>query len=393
MKHLRDFSFAGRQTLVRVDFNVPLDSAFKITDDTRLRATLPTLRKILSDGGSAVLMSHLGRPKGSPQEKFSLRHVVSYLEEALQTTVHFAEDCVGEEAAQKAAQLRSGEVLLLENLRFHAAEKKGDRGFAEKLASYGDIYVNDAFGTAHRAHASVAVVPEFFTDKLAGEVLAKELENAQKVLEKPSRPFVAIMGGAKISDKILVIERLLDRVDSLLIGGGMAYTFFKAKGGSIGNSLVENDQLELANTLIAKAKAKDVALLLPEDSVVANDFSADARHQVADNMDIPEGWMGLDIGPKAQAAFSKQIETAQTVLWNGPMGVFEFANFANGTRRVAEAVVRATAKGGFSLIGGGDSAAAVNQLGFGKEVSYVSTGGGALLEYMEGKTLPGVAAL
>lgn len=393
MQTIHDFSFSNRQALVRVDFNVPLDADFNITDDTRLRATLPTIQKILKDGGRAVLMSHLGRPKGEVQEKFSLQHVVYYLERALKAPVHFAPDCTGEEAAQKAKALQNGEVLLLENLRFHKAEKKGERDFAQKLATYGDVYVNDAFGTAHRAHASVSVVPEFFTDKLAGNVLAQELENARKVLEAPQRPFVAIMGGAKISDKILVIERLLDRVDSLLIGGGMAYTFFKAQGGQIGNSLVEEDQLELANKLMALAEEKGVKLLLPQDSVIADAFAADAQHKASDNMAIPEGWMGLDIGTAAQKAFAEELESAKTILWNGPMGVFEFANFAEGTKTVARAVVAATEKGAFSLIGGGDSAAAVNQLGFGDQVSYVSTGGGALLEYMEGKTLPGVAAL
>ncbi|MGF1534114.1 MAG: phosphoglycerate kinase [Bernardetiaceae bacterium] len=393
MRTLDDFSFAGRRALVRVDFNVPLDAQHRITDDTRLRATLPTIQKILSDGGSAVLISHLGRPKGTPDPKFSLRHVVGYLQEALGVPVHFAPGCTGEATAQQASRLPAGEVLLLENLRFHAAEKKGDRTFAAELAAYGDVYVNDAFGTAHRAHASVAIVPEFFADKLAGYVLAAEIKNAQKVLQAPERPFVAIMGGAKISDKILVIERLLDQVDHLLIGGAMAYTFVKAQGGAVGSSLVEEDQLELALRLIAMAKEKNVQLLLPQDSQIADDFSNAAQRKTADNHAIPEAWMGLDIGPKATAAFAEVIEAGKTILWNGPMGVFEFDNFSGGTRGVAEALVAATQKGAFSLIGGGDSAAAINQLGFGDQVSYVSTGGGALLEYMEGKVLPGVAAL
>ncbi len=393
MKTINEYSFAGRRALVRADFNVPLNADFQITDDTRLRATLPTLKKILNDGGSAVLMSHLGRPKGEAKEKFSLRHVVNYLESALQTKVHFAENGVGEEAQQKAAALPMGQVLLLENLRFHQAEKKGERAFAQQLAALGEVYVNDAFGTAHRAHASVSVVPEFFDDKVAGLVLARELENAQRVLEHPDRPFVAIMGGAKISDKILVIEKLLDRVDALLIGGGMAYTFFKAQGGNIGSSLVEEDKLTLAKELLTQAAAKNVKLLLPTDSIIADKFDNQAARRTALNTEIPEGWMGLDIGEKAITDFSEVIQSAKTILWNGPMGVFELSNFAKGTQHVARAVVEATAKGAFSLIGGGDSAAAVNQLGFGQQVSYVSTGGGALLEYMEGKVLPGVAAL
>ncbi len=390
---LDQYNFAGKKALIRVDFNVPLDSSYKVTDDTRIQATVPTITKILKDGGSVILMSHLGRPKEGPTEKYSLKHLIPYLNDIFKTDVKFANDCIGEEAVQKAASLQPGEILLLENLRFYKEEEKGDTGFAEKLSKLGDVWVNDAFGTAHRAHASTAVMGQFFKDRVCGYVMQAELDNAQKVLDKAERPFTAIMGGAKISDKILIIERLLDKVDNLLIGGGMAYTFFKAMGGNIGSSLLEADKLDLAKELIAKAKDKGVNLLLPVDSVIADGFSNDAKFENANNTAIPDGWMGLDIGPVASEEFAKVIEESKTILWNGPMGVFEFSNFAQGTIRVAEAVVKATENGGFSLIGGGDSAAAVNNLGFGEKVSYVSTGGGALLEYMEGKELPGVKAL
>ncbi len=393
MNTVDQYNFAGKKALIRVDFNVPLNDAFEITDETRIKAALPTLQKILKDGGSLILMSHLGRPKDGYAEKFSLKHLVKPLSEKLSVEVKFATDCIGEEATQLAANLQNGEVLLLENLRFHKEEKKGDEAFAQQLAKLGDVYVNDAFGTAHRAHASTSVIAQFFTDKVSGYVMQAELDNAQKVLDNAQKPFTAIMGGAKISDKILVIEQLLDRVDNLLIGGAMAYTFFKAQGGNIGKSLVEEDKLELALELINKAKEKGVNLVLPEDSVIADDFKNDAHQEVANNLNIKEGYMGLDIGEKASNDFAQIIETSKTVLWNGPMGVFEMPNFANGTITVAKAVVKATEEGGFSLIGGGDSAAAVNNLGFGDKVSYVSTGGGALLEYMEGKKLPGVAAL
>ena len=393
MKTVDDFNFSGKKALIRVDFNVPLNGDFQITDETRLKAAIPTIQKIRQDVGSVILMSHLGRPKTGPEDKFSLRHVVARLGEMLGTEVAFANDCIGDEARNKAATLTAGGVLLLENLRFYGEETKGDKDFAGKLAALGDVYVNDAFGTAHRAHASTAVIAEFFTDKMCGYVMQAELENAQKVLDEAARPYTAIMGGAKISDKILIIERLLDKVDNLLIGGGMAYTFFKAMGGQIGKSLVEEDKLPLAKTLIEKAKEKGVELMLPIDSIVADDFNNEANRQEAQNHAIPDGWMGLDIGPEASAVFSDTIKKSKTVLWNGPMGVFEMPNFAQGTIAVAEAVVAATEAGGFSLIGGGDSAAAVNSLGYGDRVSYVSTGGGALLEYMEGKTLPGVAAL
>jgi phosphoglycerate kinase len=393
MKTIRDINFKGKRALIRVDFNVPLDKSFNVTDDNRIRATIPTLHKILNDGGSCVLMSHLGRPKEGPEEKFSLKHTLKTTEQLLGRPVQFANDCIGDEAKTKAANLKPGEVLLLENLRFYKEEEKGDSAFAEKLSKLGDVYVNDAFGTAHRAHASTTIVAQFLKEKCAGLVMAAELENAKKVMENAAKPFTAIMGGAKISDKILIIEKLLDKVDHLIIGGGMAYTFFKALGGNIGKSLVEQDKLDLAKDLIQKAKAKGVELHLPLDSVVADKFDAQANTAIANNNAIPEGWMGLDIGPQATQVFSGVVKQSKTVLWNGPMGVFEMEKFAQGTKKIAEAVVEATDKGAFSLIGGGDSAAAVAQLGFSEKVSYVSTGGGALLEYFEGKVLPGVKAL
>lgn len=393
MKTLNDISFKNKRALIRVDFNVPLNKAFDVTDDTRIRATIPTLKKVLADGGSCILMSHLGRPKGGPEEKYSLKHPLAAVQTLIGRPVQFATDCIGAEAEAKAAALKPGEVLLLENLRFYKEEEKGDEAFAKKLASLGDVYVNDAFGTAHRAHASTTIAAKFFTDKCAGYVMAAELENARKVLDHAEKPFTAIMGGAKISDKILIIEKLLDRVNHLVIGGGMAYTFFKAMGGSIGKSLVEEDKLDLAKELIQKAKAKGVELHLPMDSIAGDKFDADANTQIVNNYAIPDGWMGMDIGPQAQQVIAGVIEGSRTILWNGPMGVFEMPKFSSGTKAVAEAVVRATQKGAFSLIGGGDSAAAVAQFGFSDKVSYVSTGGGALLEYFEGKVLPGVQAL
>lgn len=393
MKTIDQYNFSGKRALVRVDFNVPLNSKFEVTDDTRIRAALPTINKIMKDGGSVILMSHLGRPKEGPEDKFSLRHIVGHLSEKLGINVQFAADCIGQEATDKAKNLKPGEALLLENVRFYKQETKGDEAFAQKLAALGDVYVNDAFGSAHRAHASTTIVAKSFKDKFAGYLLFSEVDNAKKVLESAKKPFTAIMGGAKISDKIQVIENLLDRVDNLIIGGGMAYTFFKAMGGKVGSSLVEEDKLELAGQLIKKAKEKGVDLKLPIDSVIADKFDNDANTKIANNNSIPDGWMGLDIGPEAIEIFSKALEQSKTILWNGPMGVFEKSNFAKGTKAIAEAVVKATGKGAFSLIGGGDSAAAVNSLGYGDKVSYVSTGGGALLEYMEGKVLPGVAAL
>ncbi len=393
MRTIDSYSFAGKRALIRVDFNVPLNKAFEVTDDTRIVATLPTLKKILSDGGSCVLMSHLGRPKEGPEEKYSLKHLIPELEKHFGKVVHFAGDCISDDGLAQAKALQPGHLLLLENLRFYKQEEKGDVDFAQKLSRLGDVWVNDAFGTAHRAHASTAVIGQFFTEKVCGKVMQAEIDNARKVLDDIQRPYTAIMGGAKISDKILIIERLMDKVDNLLIGGAMAYTFFKAMGGQVGKSLVEEDRLDLAKELIAKAKSKGVNLLLPGDSICGDKFAADAQTLTASNQSIPSEYMGLDIGPEAIKAFKPVIEQAKTVLWNGPMGVFEMEAFATGTRSVAESVVAATSKGAFSLIGGGDSAAAVNQFGFGDQVSYVSTGGGALLEYMEGKVLPGVAAL
>jgi len=379
--------------LIRVDFNVPLDSEFQITDDTRIKAAVPTIQKILNEGGSVVLMSHLGRPKGGPEDKYSLRHLVVHLSSVFNLEVKFAKDCIGGDAEAMSSALKPGEILLLENLRFYDEETEGDVDFAKKLAAHGDIYINDAFGTAHRAHASTSIIAQFFAEKGCGYVMQAELDNAQKVLDNAQKPYTAIMGGAKISDKILIIERLLEKVDNLVIGGGMAYTFFKAVGGQIGNSLVEADKLDLANELIKKAKSLGVNLMLPIDSIIADAFSNDANTQVCMNTSIPDGWMGLDIGPEAAEVFSQSIKQSKTILWNGPMGVFEMPKFSAGTKVVAEAIVEATKGGAFSLIGGGDSAAAVNTLGYGDDVSYVSTGGGALLEYMEGKVLPGVAAL
>jgi len=394
MKTVDQISFTGKKALVRVDFNVPLDDSYHITDDNRMTAALPTIHKILKDGGAVILMSHLGRPKGGPEEKYSLKHLVPHLADLLGQQVEFADDCIGPDAVEKAKDLEKGEVLLLENLRFYKEEEKGDVGFAEKLSKLGDIYVNDAFGTAHRAHASTAVIAQFFPNaKCFGYLMAAELQNAEKVLNGAAKPFTAIMGGAKVSDKIELIERLLDKVDNLIIGGGMAYTFAKAQGGKIGNSLVENDKLDLALSLIKKAKEKRVNLLLPTDSIVADNFSNDANTDTAQNNDIKDGWLGLDIGPDSIAEFTGVIEASKTILWNGPMGVFEMKKFEAGTKAIADAVVKATENGAFSLIGGGDSAAAVAKFNLTDDVSYVSTGGGALLEYMEGKELPGVAAI
>ena len=410
MVHLDSYYFNKKRALVRVDFNVPLkeeNGKFTITDDTRLKAALPTLKKILKDGGRIVLMSHLGRPKnegeneeeGKGENKYSLKHIVEYLKEHLNTEVKFVEDITSDTSFEQAKKLKKGEVLLLENVRFYKAEteKEGENhtAFAKKLARYGDVYVNDAFGTAHRKHASTATVAELFAKKntVCGYVMYQELENAKKVLENPERPFVAIMGGAKISDKIMIIEKLLDKVDSIIIGGGMAYTFFKAQGGKIGNSLVEEDKLELASELLRKAEEKEVKIYLPKDSIAADKFDNNAKTKHVNNKEIPDGFMGLDIGKEAQEEFSNVLKEAKTILWNGPMGVFEMSNFAEGTKKIAEAVVEATKNGAYSLIGGGDSAAAINQMNAGDKVSYVSTGGGALLEYLEGKELPGVVAL
>lgn len=394
MKTIDDLDFSGKKALIRVDFNVPLDEQYHITDDNRIQGAAPTIKKILNDGGSVILMSHLGRPKQGPEEKFSLRHIVKHLANVLGVNVVFADDCIGSEARDKAAGLKAGEVLLLENLRFHKGEEKGDRDFARKLAELGDVYVNDAFGTAHRAHASTAVIAQFFSKaKYFGYLMAAELGNAEKVLNNPDRPFTAIMGGAKVSDKLELIEALLDKVDNLIIGGGMAYTFVKARGGEIGQSLVEMDKLDLANELVRKADEKDVNLVLPTDSQIADKFANDAAVYNGANNQIPADKMGLDIGSESARHFADVIMASNTILWNGPMGVFEMDTFAKGTKAVADAVVAATERGAFSLIGGGDSAAAVSKFGMTEHVSYVSTGGGALLEYMEGKELPGVKAI
>ena len=397
MSKFSDHNFKGEKALIRVDFNVPLDADFNITDDTRMRATLPTIKKILSDGGSVILMSHLGRPKAGPEDKFSLKHLVKHLHELLggQTHVFFADDCIGEQAHMTSSMLRPGEVLLLENLRFYKEEEKGDEAFAEKLSKLGDVYVNDAFGTAHRAHASTAIIAKYFAadKKLFGLLMEAEVLNAEKVLHHAEKPFTAIIGGAKVSDKILIIENLLDNATDIIIGGGMAYTFMKAMGGTIGKSLCEDDRLDTAKELVEKAKAKNVCIHLPSDSVIADKFAADAQVSAAPSNNIPGDWMGLDIGPNACEQFGNVIRHSKTLLWNGPMGVFEMECFQHGTKAIAKAVAEATEKGAFSLVGGGDSVSAVNQFGFADKVSYVSTGGGAMLEFFEGKELPGIAAI
>jgi phosphoglycerate kinase len=407
MSKFSTHNFAGQKVLVRVDFNVPLDENFNITDDTRMTATIPTIKKILSDGGKVILMSHFGRPKGGPEDKYSLKHLVKHLYTLLNansanppsgdggTNVFFADDCIGEQAQMTASMLRKGEVLLLENLRFYKEEEKGDEAFAEKLSKLGDVYVNDAFGTAHRAHASTAVIAKYFAadKKMFGLLMESEVLSAEKVLHQAEKPFTAIIGGAKVSDKILIIENLLQRATDIIIGGGMAYTFLKARGGKIGGSLCEDDRLQTALDILEKAKQKNVSIHLPEDSVIADKFDANANTDIRPSDAIPDGWMGLDIGPKAVGIFSEVIKNSKTILWNGPMGVFEMDKFQNGTKSVALAVAGATANGAFSLVGGGDSVAAVNQFHLADKVSYVSTGGGAMLEYFEGKVLPGIAAI
>jgi len=395
MSKFQDYNFSGKKVLVRVDFNVPLDDQYNITDDTRIKAAVPTIKKILKDGGSAILMSHFGRPKEGPTEKYSLKHLLKRVSELVGTEVQFANDCIGEEAFQKAKALKSGEVLLLENLRFYKQEEKGDEAFAEKLSKLGDVYVNDAFGTAHRAHASTAVIAKFFSqeNKMFGLLMESEVRSAEKVLHSAEKPFTAIIGGAKVSDKILIIENLLERATDIIIGGGMAYTFFKAMGGQIGKSLVEEDRLDTANDLLKKAEAKNVCIHLPADSIIADKFAKDAEISSSLSNTIPDGWMGLDIGEMACETFIKVIHNSKTILWNGPMGVFEMEKFQHGTKCVAQAIAEATQKGAFSLIGGGDSVSAINQFGFADKVSYVSTGGGAMLEYFEGKELPGIAAV
>jgi len=394
MKNISNYSFTGKKAIVRVDFNVPLDSDFKVTDNTRIKGALPTIRKIMNDGGSAVLMSHLGRPKEGPEEKFSLKHVIPELEQLTGSAVKFAPDCIGDDTLKLKENLKPGDILLLENLRFYKEETKGIEGFAEKLAEGCDVYVNDAFGTAHRAHASTTIIARFFPDeKLFGFLINKELESMDKVIHDPEKPFTAIMGGAKVSDKILIIENLLERVDNLIIGGAMAYTFIKAQGGKIGNSLCEEDKMNLALDIVESARQKNVKIYLPADSVNADKFDENAKTGQSDSGSIEEGWMGLDIGEKSIKAFTEVIKASKTILWNGPMGVFEMEKFSRGTSEIAKAIAEATDKGAFSLIGGGDSVAAINKNKLADRVSYVSTGGGAMLEYMEGKILPGIAAV
>lgn len=394
MKTVNDIDFKGKKALIRVDFNVPLDENLTITDDTRIRAALPTIQKVLADGGSVVLMSHLGRPKKGPEEKFSLKPVADHLSNILGLEVKFASNCIGSATENLANNLVDGEVLLLENLRFYKEETAGDVDFAKSLSVLGDIYVHDAFGTAHRAHSSTAIIAQFFPNrKVFGLLMAKELDNVKLVMNNPKAPFTAIIGGAKVSSKISIIENLLDKIDNLVIGGGMAYTFIKAQGGSIGNSLVENDYLEMALRVLKLAEEKNVHILLPEDSAIANEFSPNADHSECATQNIPDGWMGMDIGTDAIEKYKTCIENSQTILWNGPMGVFEFDKFEEGTKQAAFAVVRATEQGAYSLVGGGDSVAAVNKYDLKDHVSYVSTGGGALLELIEGKKLPGVTAI
>jgi phosphoglycerate kinase len=393
MSQFSSHSFAGQKALIRVDFNVPLDDAYTITDDTRMRATIPTIQKIIKDGGSVILMSHLGRPKDGPTPKYSLIHIVGHLSKLLGLEVQFANDCIGEEAVNKAAALEAGQVLLLENLRFYKEEEKGDEAFAQKLSKLGTVYVNDAFGTAHRAHASTAVIAQFFApvSKMFGLVMNAEVASAEKVLHGSEKPFTAIIGGAKVSDKILIIENLLDRATDIIIGGGMAYTFFKAQGGTIGTSICEDDRMPLALEILAKAKAKGVNIHLPVDNIITTEFSNTTERKNCESMSIPDGWMGLDIGDQARKDFTEVILNSKTILWNGPMGVFEFPVFASGTTAVARALSQVS---GLSVVGGGDSAAAIRALGFAdSEFGHISTGGGASLEFLEGKSLPGLEVL
>ena len=393
MKTLNDFNFNNKKAIIRVDFNVPLDENFKVTDATRIEAAKPTIDKILKDGGSVILMSHLGRPKGV-EAKYSLNHIVSKTEEILGQKIQFASDCIGEVAENAAKNLQAGEILLLENLRFYAEEEKGDVEFSKKLASLGDIYVNDAFGTAHRAHASTTIIAQFFENaKCFGYLLAKEIESIEKVLKNSEKPVVAILGGSKVSSKITVIENILDKVNHMIIGGGMTFTFVKALGGKIGNSICEDDKLDLAIEILKQAKEKGVQIHIPVDVVAADAFSNDANTQVVDVNQIPDGWQGLDAGPKSLEIFKRIILDSKTILWNGPLGVFEMETFAKGTISLGEFIAESTANGAFSLVGGGDSVAAVKQFGLEPKMSYVSTGGGAMLEMLEGRTLPGIAAI
>ncbi|MDD5507169.1 MAG: phosphoglycerate kinase [Bacteroidales bacterium] len=394
MKTVDSYDFKDKKALVRVDFNVPLNEQFQITDATRIDAALPTLRKILGDGGSVILMSHLGRPKEGPEEKYSLKHLTGYISQVLRTPVQFADDCTGDQAREMAANLHAGEVLLLENLRFHKEETKGDEKFAGKLARLGDVYVNDAFGSAHRAHASTAIIAGFFPDKkMFGYLMADEVANINRVLVSAKHPFTAVLGGAKVSGKIEIINHLMDKVDNLIIGGGMMFTFIKAMGGQIGKSLVEEELLDVAKSALYRSKELGVNLMIPVDAVAASGFSNEAEHRIVQADQIPDSWMGMDIGPETRKNFAEIIQHSSTILWNGPMGVFEMPNFEEGTRFIAESIAAVTQKGSFSLIGGGDSVAAINKYHLAGKVSYVSTGGGAMLECMEGKVLPGVAAI
>ncbi|CAM1359731.1 phosphoglycerate kinase [Tenacibaculum xiamenense] len=393
MKTLNDFNFENKKALIRVDFNVPLNDAFEVTDATRIEAAKPTIIKILEDGGSCILMSHLGRPKGV-EDQFSLRHIVEKVTEVLGVRVTFVEDCVGDKVAEAVSNLKQGEILLLENLRFYGEEKSGDTAFAEQLSKWGDVYVNDAFGTAHRAHASTAVIAQFFeNDKCFGSLLAQEIESIDKVLNNSEKPVTAILGGAKVSSKIGIVENIIEKVDHIIIGGGMTFTFVKALGGKIGNSLVEDDKLDLALEILEKAKQNNTQIHLPVDAVIADAFSNDANTQTVDTNEIPEGWMGLDVGPKTSEKFAEVLAASKTILWNGPLGVFEMDSFSKGTTELGNAIAESTKNGAFSLVGGGDSVAAVKQFGFADKVSYVSTGGGAMLESLEGKVLPGIDAI
>ena len=392
MKTIDDYNFDNRRALIRVDFNVPLNDEMEVTDANRIEAAKPTIIKILEDGGSVVLMSHLGRPKGK-ESKYSLQHIVDKVSEVIGVEVKFVGDCIGEEVEKAANDLKSGEILMVENLRFHEEETDGDEEFSKKLAKLGDIYVNDAFGTAHRAHASTTVVAKYFEDKCFGYLLAKEIKSLDKVLNSTEKPVTAVLGGAKVSSKITVIENILDKIDHLIIGGGMTYTFIKAQGGHIGTSLVEDDKQDLALEILKKAKDKGVEVHLPVDSVIADSFSEQASTQTESVDNIPDGWMGLDVGPQTIKNFASVIEKSKIILWNGPLGVFEMDTFANGTIKMGEAIAEATKNGAFSLVGGGDSVAAVKKFGFEDKVSYVSTGGGAMLEMLEGKSLPGIEAI
>jgi len=395
MTTIDQYNFENKRALIRVDFNVPINSkTMKVTDATRISSAIPTIKKIVNSGGSVVLMSHLGRPKNGPEEKYSLKNIISTISDLLEQEVTFAGDCISDDAFEITKNLKAGSVVLLENLRFYSEEKKGDVDFAKKLAKHGDVYVNDAFGTAHRAHASTSVIAQFFpNDKMFGYLIEKEIKSVDKVLNSSDKPLTAIVGGAKVSSKITIIEKLIEKVDNLIIGGGMAYTFVKAQGGQVGNSLVEDDYLDLANTILAKAKERNVTLLLPTDTVIADDFNNDANIKSCPTNEIPNGWMGLDIGTQSIAKFEETILESKLILWNGPMGVFEMSNFQNGTASIAKTVAKATSKGAFSLIGGGDSVAAINKFDLANQVSHVSTGGGAMLEYLEGIELPGIAAI